>query len=279
MVTAEKIDLESLVKTELPPLPDSALRVANLAQDLNTPARKLAEAIGADPALATQVLRVANSPLYSMERNVVSLSMAVNTLGNNAVHMLVMMIATSGAFNKNRRSRAEQALWEHSFAVGLAARELSAKLGMRGGEEAFLCGLLHDIGKVLLLRHDSNIYPLEESGESGLLEREQERYGFTHAQVGALAARRWGLPEEISYTIYNHHQPSEAGQFMFSARVIDVADGLANAAGVRLRQSEEQQQNLAEAESVIALRLSGEMLAEVWQKVEADLRQTRGLFN
>jgi putative nucleotidyltransferase with HDIG domain len=275
MLTSSKIDIDSLVSTELPPLPGSALRVAALAQDVNSSTRAIADAIGADPALATRVLRAANSPLYGMERRVTALTVAVGALGNQALHLLVIMSATSDHFDRmSRRSPAARALWEHSVAVSLAARELIQALGMRGGEEAFLCGLLHDIGKLLLLRYDQEQYEQlrECERESELLEREKEIYGYTHAQVGALVARRWGLPEEISYAIYNHHQPSEAGQFMFMARVIDAADGLANSAGLGLRKKHEG--DLSTAETVIALRLSEPQLVEIWEKVQTLLGPT-----
>src|SRR5258705_1456649 len=86
-----QIDIEALLKAELPPLPGSALRVANLAQDMNASTRAVADAIGTDPVLAARILRAANSPMYSSERRVTALPTAVHTLGNNTVHMLVII--------------------------------------------------------------------------------------------------------------------------------------------------------------------------------------------
>ena len=279
MLATAKIEIESLVEMELPPLPGSAMRVAALVEDMNSSARVIADAIGSDPVLAARVLRTANSPLYSLERRITALPMAVNALGNHAIHMLVIMSVASDSFNGGKRSPLGRALWEHSVAVGLAAREVSLALGMRGAEEAFLCGLLHDIGKLLLLRYDPELYAqvLESSAERGLLECEMEVYGYTHAQVGALVSRRWNLPEEISYAIYNHHQPSEAGQSLFMARVIDVADALANAAGIGMRQGKSLDQEAWE--SMMALRLTDEQLKSAWEKVEASYREMISLFS
>ncbi len=205
--------------------------------------------------------------------------MAVNALGNQAIHMLVVVYAASDSFSgKDRRSPTDRALWEHSVAVALAAREISSTLGMRGGEEAFLCGLLHDIGKLLLLRHDAQLYAqvAECDDEQEMLQREQTIYGYTHAQIGALVAKRWNLPEEVSHAIYYHHQPSSAGQAMLTASTVDVADAVSNRAGIGLRRTSEG--NLSETESVIALRLSEEQLQEVWKKVEASMQEMMPLF-
>src|SRR5882757_228708 len=129
MMASDPVDLESLVQSELPPLPDVAMRVATLTQDLNSSARAIADAIGCDPILGARVLRAANSPLYYLERNVTSLTMAVGALGNENIHQLVVASAAISAFQRKGRSSAvETTLWEHSIAVGIAAREIMGLL-------------------------------------------------------------------------------------------------------------------------------------------------------
>ncbi len=277
MLAGATIKIESLVESELPPLPGSALRVTNLAQDINASSRSLADAIGLDPALSARILRAANSPLYARERAATSLPSAVNTLGNHTIHMFVMVYVASDAFNRRngKGTATERALWEHSIAVAMAARELCLALGLRGGEEMFLCGLLHDIGKLLLLRHNPELYA-SISADPNPLQGENKLYGYTHTQVGAFAVRRWGLPEEIGYAIHHHHEPSEAPEGVLMARIIDVADILANNANIGLRR--DMPTNLTLSESVIALRLDPEQLESVWQKTEAKLHDALSLF-
>lgn len=274
MIATEKINIESLVEMQLPPLPGSAMRVAALAQNVNTSARALAEAIGYDPSLAARVLRAVNSPLYGMERRFTSLPMAVNALGNHAVHLLVVVSAASNAFAaKGGRSKTEKELWEHAVTVGVAAREISAALGMRGGEESFLCGLLHDIGKLLLFRHDENAYReiAAEEDEHARLQKETEMHGYNHAQIGALVIRRWNLPDEIGHVINHHHWPSEAGQSIFLTRAINVADELAHSKG--LTGDPEVDEKLFNSESVAALRLSSEQIKEIWVKTQTSVSE------
>jgi putative nucleotidyltransferase with HDIG domain len=280
MIATAPVDIESLVKAELPTLPRVAMRVATLTQDFNSSAREIADAIGCDPILGARVLRAANSPLYYLERDVTTLKMAVNALGNRNIHQLVVASAAIDAFQRKGRSAAfETTLWEHSIAVGLAAREIMSLLGLRGGEQAFICGLLHDIGKLLLMRNDIDAYRriLSNLKEGESLAAERAAFGYTHAQVGALATNRWSLPEQITQTIYHHHQPSQADDGMLLARVVDVADALANRAGLGFWT--EGERDLADSESVIALRVSADQLDEVWAKSEKGVTETFALFS
>ena len=275
----DKIDIELLVNLQLPTLPAGAMRVAKLAQDYNSSTKAIADAIGTDPALAGLVLSRANSPLYAMERLVTTLPKAISAMGNEAIHSLVVTLAFSNVFSREiRASKIGQAIWKHSLAVGILARELSLELGLRGAEEAFTCGLLHDIGKFLLLKYDSVLYSqiAEKETEREMLGFERINFGYMHDQVGALAVRRWGMPEEISHVIFNHHQPSEAEQFMLMSRVVDIANQMAHATGWGIRAQEWSQ--LYTIESVIALGFSDEQLNKVWEKTEAKLQELTGQF-
>jgi len=193
--------------------------------------------------------------------------MAVSALGNETIYSMVFMSAAAEAFTKGPRSSFERDLWEHSVAVGLAAREIMLMLRLRGLEEGFLCGLLHDLGKLMLLRHDASSYKelLNTSDEHELLRGETAVYGYTHSQVGALAAKRWNLPDEISHAIYYHHSPGQAEHGVLMARVVDVADSIAYHAGFGVRLGE---RDLVETESVMALKLTNEQLELIVEKTK-----------
>jgi putative nucleotidyltransferase with HDIG domain len=280
MLATANIPIETLVDMELPPLPGSGLKIAALAQDLNTSSRTMADAIGCDPVLAARVLRCANSPMYALEHPITALPFAVTTLGNHAIHMIVIVYAASDTFSrKKRRSKIETMLWEHSVAVGIAAREISAMLGMRGSEEAFMCGLLHDLGKLLMVRHDEVLYKQIEqcADEDEALRLEHNVYGFTHAQVGALISQKWDIPEEIGMAINNHHWPSEAHKGVVMTHVVNVADKLANSNGVGMYPSREI--NLLEDASVKTLRLSDTQLTKIWESSCSKMREMMSIFN
>lgn len=272
MTTTEKIDIESVVKTDLPPLSNAAMRVTALVKDINSSTHAIAEAIGFDPALSTRILRAANSPLFAMERRVTTLPTAVIALGNQTLHALAIVSTVTDSFDENiRRKPAGRKLWQHLVTTSLVVRELSRTLGMRGGDEAFLCGLLHDIGKLLMLRHDEKLYAQtrEAPAEGETLELEKELFGYNHAQIGALVTKRWGLPEEISHAIYSHHQPSEAAQHVYMARLVDVGSQLAHAGEDGDLTAHEA--GLSSSESVIALRLTWPQLVDAWTNSESKL--------
>jgi putative nucleotidyltransferase with HDIG domain len=206
--------------------------------------------------------------------------MAVNAIGNEGINLLVVASAASDAFQpKGKRLEAETALWKHSLAVGLAAREIMSLLGLRGMEQGFICGLLHDIGKLLLFRHDLDTYQqlVKSARQQDFLAAEADVFGYTHAQVGALVARRWNLPDTICHAIYHHHRPVETEQSALMARVIEVADALANNAGLGVWPVSDR--SIAEMESAIELRLSEHQLNDVWHKTEGALSATFALFN
>jgi HD-like signal output (HDOD) protein len=280
MIASASVDLETLVGLELPALPAAAMRVAELTQNPNASARQIAEAIGCDPVLGARVLRAANSALYCLQRSVTALPTAVNAIGNENIYMLVIASAAAGAFHRNRApTQIETVLWRHSIAVGLTARQIMLKMNLRGMEEGFLCGLLHDIGKLLLLRYDPAGYQLllEELAEEDLMAAELERYGYSHSQIGGVAAKRWDLPEEICHAICFHHQPGQAETSMLMARVVDIADMLANRSGLGIGFRREYEPALSE--SVVALRLSETQLEDIWTRTESGMNEVFTLFN
>lgn len=266
------VEIDQLVEMELPPLPGSALRVALLSMDMNVSTSAVAEAIGCDPVLTTRILRAANSPLYAVERKFTNLTSAVNALGNLAINQLVVIYAVSDAFHQNsKNSRLERPLWRHSVAVAVGAREICNALNLRSGEEAFLCGLLHDIGKLLLIRHDAQIYEQVEKypEEHERVEVEQEIYNFTHAEIGALVANRWGLADEVSKAIFDHHHPIKDQQMPVMTLIIDAADKMANAAGAGLRIDGNPE--MSSIQSLTALGFTEQQIADVWEQTETRL--------
>jgi len=274
------VDLAALLKIKLPPLPNAALRIADLTRDSNASASTIADAIGYDPFLAARILRAANSSLYTRERHVTALTTAVNVLGARALYQLVISYAASSLFEKpSSRSHLERELWKHSVFVGLAARVISLEMSRHGSEEAFLCGLLHDIGKALMIRQNHELYaPLAEiTEEKELLEKEQEVYGFTHPQVSALVVNQWGLAPEISDAILNHHEPDEAIHSILITRSLNIANKLANAAGYGLCQ--ESSETLAADESVFLLGLTEERLREIRERAEEGMSEMMSILS
>lgn len=277
--TLPKLDIESLVDTKLPPSPGGIMRITNVLRDLNASTGKIADAINFEPALVTRILRLANSPMYSLEKNVATVQQAINAVGTVIIHDIVMMELTSTTFAKSIYKSSEvRNIWKHSLAVGLLSRELSKILKNRGTEEAFICGLLHDIGKIILISQDESTYAdlTESSSESEMLKMETAKFGYNHAEVGALVARRWGLPDHVCYSILNHHDPSQSEHQMIVTHIVDVADMIANFHGMGIRL--ESEERFGYSESVMKLELTPENLEAAWLSVEQSLDEVVRAF-
>lgn len=274
-----KIDIEKLVDTSLPPSPDNVLRISALLRDVNTPSRKISEAIIYEPMLVTLILRLANSAVYAFDRKVTSIDAAVAAVGSKTLLEMVMLSIASTSFAKEiRNSIIARKIWEHSLAVAIISRGLAEKLNIQATDEAFTCGLLHDIGKLILLSYDFPGFSmiLSEPDEDQMLMNEQMHFGYNHAEVGSLVARRWGLQEEVCYTIRHHHNPSLSAYPMLIAHIVEVADIIANLNGYGLRS--ENKEKLAHSESVVRLRLTPQALDDVWRSIQKNIEEVIKTF-
>lgn len=277
MQTVAKIDLDEIVKLKLPPLPGSVMKISTLLQDMNVSQHKITEAISYDPMLAARVLRLANSPIYAFQQNVTSLSTAVTALGNKPIYEMLLMGMVADSFGHEiRNSAIGRDIWLHALAVGFASRELCSLLGMRGTEEAFSCGLLHDIGSLLLFKANPLAYIeiFNQGDRDNLSPIEKAVFGFDHAAVGAVAANHWNLSDPVCFTILNHHTPAESHQAIFLTRIIHVADSLS----YLKNQKSPLDQEFISSPFVESLGFTAEQLDKVWEKVVENLREVIKAF-
>ncbi len=285
--TSPKNNIEKILKANLPPLPGSVFRVLELLRDINVPTQALATAVGYDPLLAARLLRLANSSYYSRQKNVTTIQKAIDTIGTKALYDAVMLGVAANTFSKEiEGSQVGRAVWEHSLAVALLARELTDILQMRGAENAFICGLLHDIGKFILLKADPDLFKeiSMKDEEDEMIESEEQFFGVNHAEVGALLIKRWNLPDVISSIILHHHEPAKSNQAIFMAHIINVADTIAevNGYGVSQRNTEndllDEDVTMLQSESIITLRLSQTQMFNAWQNVHPNLQEIVNSF-
>lgn len=276
---APMVDVEALINLKLPPLNRTAMKVNEMLRDPNTGTRQLAQVVGCDPALTTRLLKMANSCLFFRQAPVISIQQAIEAVGFKSLHDIVMLNAMADGFAKEiGNSVTGRAIWEHSIVVALVARELSNALGLRGTEQAFLCGLLHDIGKVLLLKGEPEKFEsLRDSlTEETMLAGEDAVFGLTHAQVGAYVTRQWELPEVVCTVIMYHHHPRHAPMSTVITYIVNAADQIANLNGYGLRL--EEMETVLQSESVRQLKLSLDQINDVWMKVKEQVKEVLVTF-
>jgi putative nucleotidyltransferase with HDIG domain len=211
---------------------------------------------------------------------VISINQAIEALGRKALYDVVMLGAMADGFAKEISNTIYgRIVWEHSVAVALLARELSNVLGLRGTEEAFLCGLLHDIGKILLLKGETEKYEaiINKATEAEVLAAERDTFGFTHAEIGGYVTRKWELPDVVCGVIMHHHRPRLAPLSTVITHIVNVADLIANVNGYGLRL--EQSENLENSDSAKVLRLAPEQIAQAKGNIQDSLKEVLSTFS
>ena len=202
-------ELETAIMTaaDLPTIPVVAIKVMQLIESETATAEELAKIVASDPAVAARVLKISNSSFYGCRRQIQTLSSAIIILGFSTLRSLVVAASLKQVYKPYGLT--ERMLWEHSFAAGLAARIIAHQTRAANEEEAFLAGLFHDIGKIIMNSLDRTKFQevMQHCYNEGISFGEAERsvYPFSHDEVGAYVIKKWNFPEALTTAILQHH--------------------------------------------------------------------------
>ena len=210
----------------LQPFPSVATNLFQLCQKDDQNVAELVEMIECDPVIAMKVLSTANSPLYGYSRQVASIQHAVVILGFRNVSRLAISFATSEVFSGGGKARGRQSLFYHSLGCASVARQLADEGGEIDADLAYLGGVMHDVGKLVLFDVVADEHPdiLSEQMDDQRDQWERERFGISHSDIGMKCGERWGLPPEICTAIGFHHNPHQAPQHQPLATLINRAN-------------------------------------------------------
>lgn len=229
MARLELDQVKSAVQ-QLPSLPAVVLKVLQTFQQENPDVDLLVREISQDQALATRVLRLANSPFYGLQTKVGTLNDAMTVLGFRNVRAAVAGVAVMRCFAHNNYPNFDaSAFWNHCTAVAIASRAI-ARVSKQPEELAFTAGLVHDIGALALLTgfpaEMAEVLGYAKDHDCMLREAERDVLGIDHAMVGETLLRHWHFPEAICLAVRGHHDSVEFGGL---ADVVCVADVLIHA--------------------------------------------------
>lgn len=215
----------------LPSLPATVSKVLAVTADPESSANDLMEAILPDQSMCATILKIANSAFFGMPREVATMDKAVTVLGFNEVHNIVLGKAVFNSFQKIGHESKEtvQDFWDHSFSCALAAKILAEDLGC-SPSELFIAGLIHDIGKlVILMALPGEYLPiLERNGMHQIQchQEECETFKISHEQVGYRLLTRWLFPERLLNSVGFHHHPPTDGPYSLYALIVQLSDSL-----------------------------------------------------
>jgi putative nucleotidyltransferase with HDIG domain len=201
---------------DLPPLPQVAAQVLRIAADPDSTTDELQRVISTDQALASQILKIANSAMFGMMREVKTLTQAIMTLGFSTIKSVVIASSAKNLYSRGSAGLQERLMWEHALVTALTGRAYGKLFRFPRSEEVFLAGLMHDIGKSVMGikfpdRYSAMIRTVyNEQVDS--MQLELDTFGFDHTMVGEALLHSWNLAQSIEQTVRWHHEPMETPQ-------------------------------------------------------------------
>jgi putative nucleotidyltransferase with HDIG domain len=215
----------------IPTLPAIVIQVIKTTNNPTSSARDLNKIITNDQAIAAKILQMANSSFYGLSAKVNNLNRAITLLGFNTVRSLALSISIvdhfSGKSSSSYFNRGK--FWEHSMGVAMLSKMLAEKKGGRlNPEEAYIAGLLHDLGVIILDQFFqdkfSEILKLIYEADINFLEAEETIIGQNHALFGAEIAQAWNYPEILVDATANHHNPTYNGDYVDISNAVYLAN-------------------------------------------------------
>jgi HD-like signal output (HDOD) protein len=224
---------------DLPPMPQTVLKARDIMGNPKSDFKQLADLFETDQAIATKILKLANSPYYGLGGKVSSIQHASVVLGHKTLGELITMGGTSSLLGDKLEGYGLDAgaLWKHSLAVAFGSRIIAQKKEPALANDAFTSGLIHDSGKLILDQYIAERWELFEEfmsdGQKTFLEAEKEILELDHSEVASEVCKTWNIPQPLTIAIRYHHHPSRS-QGNKLAYIVHVADALAMMTGLGL---------------------------------------------
>jgi HD-like signal output (HDOD) protein len=214
-------------------LPEVTAQIIKTVEDPKSSAGQLHKIVAHDPALVTRILKVVNSAFYGLPGQIGSIERAIVLLGINAIKNIAVAASLGQMFRgaKLCDGFAAKDLWTHCIAVGVTARELAKQMKVPVADEAFIAGMIHDVGILVSLQ----IQPEQlraaceraRTGEASFCDIEREVMGMDHQQLGQALAEQWKFPRSCQLVAGHHHRPTTlADQHRLLVTLVFVADTL-----------------------------------------------------
>lgn len=242
----KKDKLENLpnIVPDIPSLPVVASRILHIIADENSSLEELKKVISMDQSFSSRLLKVANSPYYRASNTISDITDAITRIGFTTVQALVFAISLKDL--RRPQNKIDVQLWEHSLAVSVASGLVARDLGVIPSGEAFVYGLLHDIGKVVInlsmKKEFAEVIRTVQEMRIPFVEAENKVLGFDHGDMGKYVAKQWRLPQNLALAIANHHETDilesdETADLKKKILIVKAADALCSSLDIGLTYS------------------------------------------
>ena len=230
-----------LVKVkDMPPLPQSITQILELTRNPKSSVQDLAKVLERDPKLAANILRRANISYYGFSREISTISHAIVCLGLDTVKSIALNSSAQEMLNDEISAYALEKgmLWQYSICCATCARIIAKRIRFREFEEAYIAGLLLDIGKIILSSYAEEYFiQIIEKSKSDRVpfdRTEQEVLGFDHSQIGWRIIKKWNLPRSLVEAVKCHHRPDQAKTHKKLTYIVHLADAISCMLGIGL---------------------------------------------
>jgi len=260
---------------DLPPLPSLVTKALTLLSDPTIDLADVETVIGQDQALVAKLIRVSNSVLYGRVQKVSTLRQALARLGAKIVKSLILSTSTRSYFLKrgNGASAWGQFLWQHTVECGLAARRIAETFNDQDPEEAFIGGIIHDIGKLVILLVNPEKYKaiqkIVRTENLTDIQAEANVLGCSHEEIGYLLLDQWKMPDTAKASARFHHNFEEAGEYRTLAAIIAYGNHFSHTFGAHPQMACAATDELL-ANTSVALNFSEERQADLKEAILAD---------
>ncbi len=197
------------VKDDLPSNTKILLDTMGLLKSTNSSIKDIKKKISLDQGLTAFILKVSNSPFYGPKQDISTLTHAISYLGYSNLRTILMSYFTKNLLSKIKDKNLQIALWKHSLFNAFIAQSIAESKNISDPEEAYISGLLHDIGKIVMFKNDENRFistiKLVNSKNLDPIEAEHSIFNFSHLEIGYILSVNWNFSENIKYALLFHH--------------------------------------------------------------------------
>jgi putative nucleotidyltransferase with HDIG domain len=235
--TDKKIEIK-----DIPVMPQVATKVLQLQEDnLQISFKELEQIILLDPAITARILKVANSALYARQREITNLQQAITLLGFKMIKSMIMLVCASNIYGRAKKSfkdipdrlttkSSAMELWRHLILTAFLAKHIATKLKLEEKkDDIFIAGLLHDIGRIVLMVNQSELYEkflqeMSTSPDADVLAYEEKVFGYNHLEVGKIVLGKWNFPDELVDVISQHHSKNADSPYKSIITIVALAN-------------------------------------------------------
>ncbi len=288
--TADAKQVEAIVQSavqeisHIATLPEVTMKIIQLVEDPDSTANDLNKIISNDPALGARILKVVNSAFYGLPGQIGSINRAIVLLGLNAVKNIAIAASLAKLFRGGKIANNFDAreLWSHAIACATGTKLLAQHAGLGLPDEAFLAGLIHNIGIMVEIQARRSKFvqvmeKLEKEPQTTLRQAEQEILGASHEQFGTALCKLWKFPQSFQYVTGFHHNPMELNdKNRMLTGLVHVADILAAKSEIGFTRGTETTE--LDPALILFLNITHEHLEQVAQALPEAMEETKALF-